>query len=114
MKATIHSRVTGEQLHHLVPPAYREGVRDATRGDGAYSLLLFAHAERDVVPSPPVRKALARLGDPARGDAAPDGIVAVGTVFTAEALTLLADAGARVVQFRSATWTDASARERQL
>ena len=109
MKATIHERATGEQLRHLVPPAYREGVRDATRADGTYSLLLFAHAERDVVPSPPVRKALARLGSPSA-----DGIVAVGTVFSAEALAMLAEAGARVVQFRTAHWTDASARERQL
>ena len=109
MKVTIHDRATGDQLRHLVPPAYREAVRDATRADGTYSLLLFAHAERDVVPSPPVRKALARLGEPA-----PDGIVAVGTVFTTEALALLAGAGARVVQFRTALWTDESARERQL
>ena len=101
MKATIHAGATGEQLRHLVPPAYREPVVDATRSDGRYSLLLFAHAERDVVPSPPVRKALARLGVPAA-----DGIVAVGTVFTTEALALLAEAGATVVAFRAAHWTD--------
>ncbi len=109
MRATIHARATGEQLRHLVPPAYRESVAGATRPDGQYSLLLFAHAERDVVPSPPVRKALAKLGAPA-----PDGVVAVGTVFTAEALAMLAEGGARVVQFRTAHWTDQSARERQL
>jgi hypothetical protein len=109
MKATIHARATGEQLRHLVPPAYREAVAEATRPDGQYSLLLFAHAERDVVPSPPVRRALAKLGA-----VAPDGIVAVGTVFTAEALELLTGAGARPVAFRTAYWTDESARQRQL
>jgi hypothetical protein len=77
--------------------------------EGVYSLLLFAHAPRDVVPSAPVRKALRRLGDPA-----PGGVVAVGTVFTEEALALLAEAGARVVPFRRALWTDESARQRQL
>ncbi len=77
--------------------------------EGVYSLLLFAHAPRDVVPSAPVRKALRRLGDPA-----PGGVVAVGTVFTEEALALLAEAGARVVAFRRALWTDESARQRQL
>jgi hypothetical protein len=41
-------------------------------------------------------------------------VVAVGTVFTDEALQLLADAGARVVAFRRAHWTDESARQRQL
>jgi 2-keto-3-deoxy-6-phosphogluconate aldolase len=56
-----------------------------------------------------VRKALRRLGSPA-----PAGIIAVGTVFTAEALDLLAEAGAQVVAFRVARWTDESARLRQL
>ncbi len=109
MKVTIHPRLAGATLRHLVPPAYREGIADAARDDGTYALLLFAHAPRDVVPSPPVRKALRRLGEPA-----PGGVVAVGTVFTEEALALLADAGARVVAFRRAHWTDESARQRQL
>ena len=72
-------------------------------------MLLFAHAPRDVVPSPPVRKALRRLGTPAA-----DGVLAVGTVFTEEALGLLAEAGARPVTYRKAYWTDESARARQL
>jgi hypothetical protein len=109
VKVTLQPRVAGEKLLHVVPPAYREGVAEAARPDGVYSLLLFAHAPRDVVPSAPVRKALRRLGEPA-----PDGIVAVGTVFTAEALDLLAAAGAQVVTFRTAVWTDESARLRQL
>jgi endonuclease III-like uncharacterized protein len=112
MKVTIQPRVPGAKLRHLVPPAYRDDVAAAVAGAGpeaAFSLLLFAHASRDVVPSAPVRRALRRLGD-----AAPDGIVAVGTVFTEEALALLADAGARVVAFRRAHWTDESARQRQL
>jgi 2-keto-3-deoxy-6-phosphogluconate aldolase len=62
-----------------------------------------------VVPSPPIRKALRRLDAPA-----PDGILAVGTVFTEEALELLAAAGARPIAFRKAKWTDESARARQL
>jgi hypothetical protein len=109
MKATIHERVPGARLRDMVPPAYRDAVTKDTRPDGEYSLLLFDHAERDVVPSPPVRKALRRLQDPA-----PDGILAVGTVFTREALALLGEAGARPVAFRAAPWTDESARARQL
>lgn len=109
MKATIYDLVSGDRLRDVVPPAYRDAVAKDARPDGAYSLLLFDHAERDVVPSPPVRKALRRLESPAA-----DGIVAVGTVFTDEALALLAQAGARVVAFRTARWTDASARARQL
>ena len=108
MKATIYENMAGARLAHLVPPAYREGVAEATRPEGVYSVLLFAHSPRDVVPSPPVGKALRRLREPA-----PDGIVAGGTVFTAEALDLLREAGARVVVFRKAMWTDESARERQ-
>lgn len=109
MKATIYPRVTGAKLRHLVPPAYQDAVAADTRPEGEYSLLLFAHTPRDVVPSPPVRKALRRLETPA-----PDGILAVGTVFTDEALSLLADAGARPIAFRKAKWTDESARARQL
>ncbi|HEV2735279.1 MAG TPA: hypothetical protein VGV85_10610 [Longimicrobiaceae bacterium] len=109
MKTTIYEKMAGAKLAHVVPPAYRESVAEATRPDGTYSVLLFAHSPRDVVPSPPVQKALRRLRAPA-----PDGIVAVGTVFTAEALELLAGAGAMVVPFRRATWTDESARQRQL
>jgi hypothetical protein len=109
MKATIYARVAGSKLRHLVPPAYQDAVAAGTRPDGEYSLLLFAHTPRDVVPSPPVRKALARLGAPAA-----DGILAVGTVFTEEALDLLDEAGARPIAFRKAKWTDESARARQL
>jgi hypothetical protein len=109
MKATIYARIAGSKLRHMVPPAYQDAVAAATRPEGEYSLLLFAHTPRDVVPSPPVRKALRRLEIPA-----PDGILAVGTVFTHEALALLAEAGARPIAFRKATWTDESARARQL
>ena len=121
MKVTVQPRVPAAKLRHLVPPAYRDDVAAAVAGvtveggaggDGAevvHSLLLFAHAPRDVVPSAPVRKALRRLGAPA-----PGGVVAVGTVFTEEALALLAEAGARVVAYRRAHWTDESARQRQL
>ncbi|MGZ8377180.1 MAG: hypothetical protein ACXW0Z_08050 [Gemmatirosa sp.] len=114
MKVTIYPSIAALKLRHVVPPADREDVAAATAAPdgpepGAYSVLLFAHAPRDVVPSAPVRKALRRLGPPA-----PGGIVAVGTVFTEEALALLAEAGARVVAFRKARWTDESARARQL
>ena len=108
MKVTIYARIAGAKLQHVVPPAYLEAVAD-TDSQAEYSVLLFAHAPRDVVPSAPVRKALRRLGEPA-----PGGIVAVGTVFTEEALALLAEAGARVAAFRKARWTDESARARQL
>jgi hypothetical protein len=109
MKITVYARVPGAKLRHMVPPAYQDAVLRDTLPEGEYSLLLFAHSPRDVVPSPPVRKALARLQAPA-----PDGILAVGTVFTEEALELLAHAGARPVAFRKAKWTDESARARQL
>ena len=112
MKVTVQPRVPTAKLAHLVPPAYRDdvaAVAAAVGPEAACSLLLFAHAPRDVVPSAPVRRALRRLGEPAAG-----GLVAVGTVFTEEALALLAEAGARVVAYRRAHWTDASARGRQL
>jgi hypothetical protein len=110
MKVTIHAGVPGAKLHHLVPPAYRDAlVEAAPEAEGTYALLLFAHAPRDVVPSSAVRRALRRLGD--AGGATP---LAVGTVFTDEALALLGEVGARVVTYRRAHWTDATARGRQL
>ncbi len=109
MKATILERVPGGRLGNSVPPAYRDTVVEGTRPDGMYSLLLFGHAPRDVVPSAPVRRALRRLTDPA-----PDGIIAVGAVFTEEARTMLAEHGARLVSFHKTYWTDESARQRQL
>ena len=109
MKVTIYDRVAGDRLAALVPPAYREGIAEASEPGGVYSLMLFAHAPRDVVPSAAVRRALRRLKAPA-----PSGALAVGTVFTQEALALLAEAGARPVAFRRAPWTDESARARQL
>lgn len=109
MKPVLRSRIPADRFTSAVPPAYRDAVRKALRPEGQYSLLLFAHAARDVVMSAPVRKALRRLGPPAA-----DGIVAVGTVFTVEALALLAEAGAQVVAMRKSKWTDESARQRQL
>jgi len=107
MKVTIYERVAGSRLAHLVPPAYRDALAGA-EPEGLYSLLLFAHAPRDVVPSAPVRRALRRLRE-----RAPAGVLAVGTVFTEEALALLAAEGIRPVALRKARWTDASARGRQ-
>ena len=111
MKVTIYPRLAPAKLRHVVPPAYRQDLGElaAAPAERAYSVLLFAHTPRDVVPSAPVRKALRRLGEPA-----PDGVVAVGTVFTAEALELLREVGAHVLALRRAPWTDASARGRQL
>ena len=109
MKVTIYERVPGARLPYVVPPAYRDAVAEGTLLDGVYSVLLFAHAPRDVVPSAPVRKALRRLRTPAA-----DGVLAVGTVFTEEARALLAEHGIRPIGFRTAYWTDESARARQL
>ena len=109
MKATIRERVPGTRLADTVPPAYREAVVEDTRPDGVYTVLLFGHDRRDVVPSAPVRRALRRLGEPA-----PEGIIAVGAVFTEEALALLAEKGARPVTFHKTYWTDESAGQRQL
>jgi hypothetical protein len=108
MKVTIYANIAGARLVHLVPPAYRGSIDAQVRPEGRYSLLLFAHAPRDVVPSAPVRKALRRLRAPA-----PDGVLAVGTVFTVEALALLGGAGATPIAMRTSPWTDESARNRQ-
>lgn len=109
MKVTIYEGLDGRRVANVVPPAYRELLPAELDPEQRYSVLLFAHTARDVVPSAPVRRALRRLGAPA-----PGGVLAVGTVFTAEALALLAEHGARVVAQRKGRSTDASANERQL
>ncbi len=108
MKVTIHTFIQGERLPHLVPPAYREEIAKRTRPDWIYSLLLFAHNRRDVVPSAPVRRALRRLKKPA-----PDGIVLVGAVFTQEARDLTEGMQATFITLHKSFWTDESARMRQ-
>jgi hypothetical protein len=60
-------------------------------------------------PSSAARRGLRRLGT-----AAPGGIIAVGTVVTAEAAALLEERSAVIVAQRKGAWTDQSARERQL
>jgi hypothetical protein len=107
-KATIRPRVPGARLVDTVPPAYREAVVAGARPDGLYTVLLFAHAERDVVTSAEVKHALRRLDA-----AAPDGVLLVGTVFTLEARVLAAVQSAYIVPLRTAVWTDASAAARQ-
>ena len=109
MNVTVYRSLAGSRVPNVLPPAYRALVPAELDPAQQYSVLLFAHTARDVVPSAPVRRALRRLGD-----AAPGGIVAVGTVFTAEALALLAEHAGRVVAQRKGRWTDQSARERQL
>ena len=109
MKVNIYDRLAGNRIAHVVPPAYRALVPESLDPAGEYSVLLFAHTARDVVPSSAVRRGLRRLGVPA-----PGGIVAVGTVFTAEAAALLEAHGAHLVAQRKGRWTDESARERQL
>ena len=109
MKVTIYQLLPGGQLPHLVPPAYRAEVVKRACEDRFYSLLLFAHNRRDVVPSAPVRRALRRLKTPA-----PDGIILVGAVFTEEARALLEGERAVFVTMHRTFWTDESARMRQL
>jgi hypothetical protein len=109
MKVTIYQCLAGPRVAHVVPPAYRPLLPDGLGAEQSYSVLLFAHTARDVVPSAPVRRGVRRLGAPA-----PGGVIAVGTVFTAEALALLAEQSAVVVAQRRGSWTDQSARERQL
>jgi hypothetical protein len=109
MKVTIYDRLLGARVGHVVASAYRDALPAPLVPAVPYSVLLFAHAARDLVPSGAVRRGLRRLGTPAVG-----GIVAVGTVFTEEALALLAEQGAHVVAQRKGRWTDASARGRQL
>ena len=109
MKVTIRERVPAARLPDAVPPAYREGLAALSLPEGTYALLLFAHDRRDVVPSSAVRRALRRLGTPA-----PDGVIAVGTVFTDEALALLETVRARPLTLHRLRWTDEDARQRQL
>lgn len=109
MKATVYAQLAGDRVAHVIPPAYRVLLPSTLDPGARYSVLLFAHTARDVVPSAPVRRALRRLGP-----LAPGGLLAFGTVFTAEALALLAEQGATVVAQRKGRWTDQSARERQL
>lgn len=108
MKVTVYEFIQGERLPHLVPPAYREEFARRMRPNWIYSLLLFAHTRRDVVPSAPVRRGLRRLKRPA-----PDGIILVGTVFTEEARALALERKAIIVTFHRTFWTDESARLRQ-
>jgi hypothetical protein len=109
MKVTVYTAIAASKLRHLVPPTYRDAAAELAGSPVEYSVMLFAHTPRDVVPSAPVRKALRRVGEPA-----PGGLVAVGTVFTQEALDLLTQAGAHVIAMRRSYWTDESARLRQL
>jgi hypothetical protein len=109
MKVTIYDRMAGSRVARVVPPSYRPLLPEGLDPAQDYSVLLFAHTARDVVPSAAVRRGLRRLGT-----AAPGGIVAVGTVFTAEARALLDEQHAVVVAQRRGRWNDESARERQL
>lgn len=61
MKATIRERITGARLRNTVPPAYRDEASKNTNLDGIYAVILLAHNERDVNPSPPLTKAFRRL-----------------------------------------------------
>lgn len=109
MKVSIRERVSGARLPDGVPPAYRLAAIKAVEPDKVYTLMLCAHSRRDVVPSAPLVRAFRRLKE-----AAPDGIVIVGTVFTDEAKALAAEHGARLIAMHAAKWTDESARQRQL
>lgn len=108
-KATIRSKVLGIRLSDSVQPLYRSDVVKGARKDGEYTVVLCAHAERDVVSSPELARAFERIESPAR-----DGIIVVGTVFTDEAKELAQQHGARIVALRTSKWTDESARQRQL
>lgn len=108
MKATIVQRVAGARLRDAVPPPYRTAIVKSARNDAEYSLILCAHAERDVVSSSELAQAFRRLGPPASG-----GTFVVGTVFTEEATALAQEHGAQVIALRTSKWTDESARQRQ-
>lgn len=108
-KATIRHNVTGVRLRDSVPPPYRADIVKGIRNNGLYTVILCAHAERDVVSSPELVRAFRRMASPA-----PDGVIVVGTVFTEEARALAEQHGARIVSLRMSKWTDESARARQL
>jgi hypothetical protein len=109
MKANIRAKVPGSRIRDAVPPAYRDAAVKETRPDGVYTLILCDHGERDVVMAAPLERALRRMGD-----AAPDGILIVGTVFTEEAQALARQHNARIIALHKGKWTDSSARQRQL
>lgn len=109
MKATIREQVLGARLRDTVPPLYRDAISKEADPAKIYTVILCAHAERDVVSSPTLVRAFRRLKK-----SAPDGIFVVGTVFTEEALALAAEKGARIIALRKSKWTDESARQRQL
>ena len=109
MKATIRERVAAARLPDAVPPLYRDAVSKDIDPQKTYTLVLCPHTERDVVSSATLAQAFRRLKQIASG-----GLLVVGTVFTAEALELAAEKGARVIALRKSKWTDESARQRQL
>lgn len=109
MKSNIRAKVAGSRVRDAVPPAYRDAAAKATRPDGAYTLILCDHGERDVVMSAPLERALRGLEEPAA-----DGVRIVGTVFTEEAQALACQHNATIISLRTGKWTDSSARQRQL
>lgn len=90
-----------------MPPAYRNVVVKSFDIQGRDTLVLCAHAERDVVTSTELARALKGIGPPAA-----DGIIVVATVLTEEAKNLAISVGARVVTLRNTRWTDESAARR--
>ena len=102
MKPDVRKRVRGDRLDAVLPPQFSSRLRAGVRSpDVAYTVLLFPHSPSDVVRSPPVVKALARLpaGTP---------IVAVAGNFTAEARRALSERGAVVLTLGDFHWTDES------
>lgn len=84
MKVNLLPAAPAEGLAHRVPPAYRDAVQKATCGTGTGSLLL-SPARRATWFS---RRRFARSSGGSPGPRRPS------ARFTAEALTLLAEAGA--------------------
>ena len=109
MKATIREHVPGNRLRDTVPPLYRDAVMKDTDQSALYTVILLAHNPRDVVHSAPLARAFRRLGETGN-----EAIIIVGTVFTEEAKELAHERSARIVALHKATWTDESARQRQL
>jgi hypothetical protein len=109
MKATIREHVPGKGLAEAVPPLYRDEIIKAIDPQSTYTLVLCAHNPRDVNLSSQLERAFKRVAlDTA------DKLIVVGAAFTAEAKALAATRGAQIISFHKTTWTDESARQRQL
>ena len=100
-KFSILGRFLAKQIPSLVPPDYRGRIRAVTQPEAPYTVVLFEHDREDVVTSPVVHRALARIPTE-------ESLLAVGAVFTVEATQLLNERRAAIANIGEFYWTDES------